>query len=682
MLQHRADAEPVDLLLLNASNFPGNAVFPYAFVQVSALARTCGLRVARLDLLGVPPHEWRQTISEALAFYVPRSIGVHLRQADSQFVSAYLPSQSASDRYHPIDDTVLLIEIIRGLSDVPVVAGGFGFSLHPERLFDLLKPDFGVVGEPDALFRQFDEVLERGPRDSIPNLIYRDSGELRRTRRVFLPPLQEPEYDDPILADLFRFYAGTRRSVAVGHAAEVDVPVEIMRGCPCRCYFCTEPAVKGRQIRTRNLDAVMVDVDFLARNGVRGFWFVCSELNMAGMEYPLTLAEHMIRFNETREGPPVTWTAYAMPNPGMTRSQLSVLLRSGYIPGCNEIVSLDDTNLKATKMPYRADDAIGFVRDIHELGQLDANPIGGPPLRLDLFLGNNRADCQAVSETLRRFDRENLRELFPWSSTIRATRLYEMHRSEHGVAESTAFSVTRAGRVDVDFVNPTFAYSPAIARELGTEAEVDRFFTFVQDTFLSRRHELDFDVARWLVASVSPEDLASVFRSSPFAAFCCSLIETAKGNTSTDRRVSEATRLSAEQLLNSPTSSSVHECYAAASTGVASQLAALRLAAEIVTRLNAPSFDTVLRRVGCGVDERAGEELTRYRLMEALYSRYDSIEEVVDDALDGETRTTRPVDWFHLMLFLNEKNVQIVPAYRRLLFGVRDAAAVESAASI
>ena len=46
--------EPSDLLLLNASNLPTTPIFPYAFVQVTALARRFGLRVARFDFVGLP----------------------------------------------------------------------------------------------------------------------------------------------------------------------------------------------------------------------------------------------------------------------------------------------------------------------------------------------------------------------------------------------------------------------------------------------------------------------------------------------------------------------------------------------------------------------------------------------------------------------------------------------------
>lgn len=44
----------VDLLLLSASNYPALPIYPYAFVQVSALAARHGLTTARLDLLHTP----------------------------------------------------------------------------------------------------------------------------------------------------------------------------------------------------------------------------------------------------------------------------------------------------------------------------------------------------------------------------------------------------------------------------------------------------------------------------------------------------------------------------------------------------------------------------------------------------------------------------------------------------
>ncbi|NUR28894.1 MAG: hypothetical protein HOV83_24145, partial [Catenulispora sp.] len=46
------------MLLVNASNYPALPVYPYAFVQVSAIAARSGRTVRRLDLLGHERREW------------------------------------------------------------------------------------------------------------------------------------------------------------------------------------------------------------------------------------------------------------------------------------------------------------------------------------------------------------------------------------------------------------------------------------------------------------------------------------------------------------------------------------------------------------------------------------------------------------------------------------------------
>ena len=48
-----------DLLLLNATNLPWRPIFPYAFVQVSAIARRNGLSVRVVDMLDVPQERWQ-----------------------------------------------------------------------------------------------------------------------------------------------------------------------------------------------------------------------------------------------------------------------------------------------------------------------------------------------------------------------------------------------------------------------------------------------------------------------------------------------------------------------------------------------------------------------------------------------------------------------------------------------
>ena len=253
--------EPSDLLLLNASNLPATPIFPYAFVQVTASARRFGLRVARFDFVGLPKQRWPMLLADLIARHRPRMIGLHLRQADTVVASDYLPPPEGDPAKYflPVDDTALLLHHIRALTKLPVVAGGFGFSAHPLRTAQRLGVDFGVQGEPDGFFERWEDVLAGRHLDQVPNLIFRQGRRFRANPRVFYPPSPEGEYDETLIAELVRFYG--ERPLLDGTL--VHAPVEIARGCPFRCYFCNEPAVKGREVRYRPWAAVQQDLDLL-----------------------------------------------------------------------------------------------------------------------------------------------------------------------------------------------------------------------------------------------------------------------------------------------------------------------------------------------------------------------------------------------------------------------------------
>ncbi len=145
-------SETIDLLLVNASNYPGQPIYPYAFVQVSALARRHGLHVVRHDFLETPESEWFPTLAHLISSCQPRMVGFHVRQADSQYIPQYkriLSATPSAIRYFPVDDTKLLIEEVRRLTSVPIVVGGFGFAVHTHRMLEFLRPDYGVRGDPD-----------------------------------------------------------------------------------------------------------------------------------------------------------------------------------------------------------------------------------------------------------------------------------------------------------------------------------------------------------------------------------------------------------------------------------------------------------------------------------------------------------------------------------------------------
>ena len=350
--------ERVDLLLLNASNLVTEPIFPFAFVQVSAVARRFGVKVARFDLVGIERSRWRVLLKDLLAKHQPRMIGVHLRQADSEVALDYLPPPDGDPAayYLPVDDTRELLREIHLLTRVPVVIGGFGFTMQPLRTARQLAVDFGVQGEPDGFFASFEDVLARRNLDKIPNLVFRQGRGYRANPRVFYPPSSNGDYDDAMVTELIAFY-GERPFLS---DTPPHVPVEIARGCPCRCYFCNEPEVKGRKVHYRAWSAVEQDLARLDCHGIRLVWLVCSEINIHPKR-AVEIARRMAAINRGRRRERrIRWSAYNIPR--MSGADLQLMLAAGYEPGWNDFPSFDDRNLARCRVPFRKQEAMDYYR--------------------------------------------------------------------------------------------------------------------------------------------------------------------------------------------------------------------------------------------------------------------------------------------------------------------------------
>lgn len=180
----------IDLLFMNLSNFPERPVYPYAFVQVSALARKAGLSIERWDGLDLSREHQHLYISQLLEQYEPRVIGFTIRQADSTVGSDYLDEVTGlhkKDAWFPMEDTYTAIQHIRTLSKATIMIGGFTFTVAPESTMQYFQADLGILGEADDFFANFEAVLA-GNYASVANLIYPDKDGWKQNQRVFFPP--------------------------------------------------------------------------------------------------------------------------------------------------------------------------------------------------------------------------------------------------------------------------------------------------------------------------------------------------------------------------------------------------------------------------------------------------------------------------------------------------------------
>ncbi|MGH3850429.1 MAG: hypothetical protein ACRDRT_12130, partial [Pseudonocardiaceae bacterium] len=378
--------------------------------------------------------------------------------------------------------------------------GGFGFSTQGEALMNRLKPDFGVVGEPDDMFAHFDDVLAHRHLDRIANLTYRSGGAYAFNPRVFLPPANHVEYNEAIFRDLFNFYGEER----ITGPEALHVPVEIQRGCPHRCYFCTEPTVKGRRHRTRDLDVVMADIRFLADRDVSRVWLVCSEINIGNNKLLFEMADRMRELNRGRTKH-MAWSSYVLPNPQLERDEIRALLNSAFEPSWNQFTSYHDENLKKTRVPYRARHAIKsqlyWLEEEEDFRREQGRP--AQPLRLDMFLGNSYATAETVSTTLRVANELRFADRFDDALITRATRVFDLGEGLIGDSAESAYTFTPRGRLDeIDLLYPTFSYPQELVKELGSAMAVDAFFAYVEDTFLSHAQRSRHDWRTFLTEAV------------------------------------------------------------------------------------------------------------------------------------------------------------------------------------
>lgn len=491
--------DKLDFLFLNLSNLPGRPVFPYAFVQVSALARRAGLSVVRWDSLDLSLDDKLDCIEHLIRKHQPRAIGFTVRQADSVAADNYLAinQQAPKSPWFPVEETRAAIARVRQVSTAKIIVGGFNFTVNGIKAAEYLQPDFGIMGEPDDFFRHFEAVLA-GQTEGVANLLYPVNGVWQQNPRVFYGPHDECEYTPQIIDEIFRFHG--ERALRNAHLETVpglgsykdtglSIAIEIARGCPCSCAFCCEPLVKGKVVRRRSLDVVEAEMRHLLTYGLRYFWFICSELNTC-KKHVMELAERILRLNAGLARP-IFWRAYFLPGV-FDKDDLRILRRSGLlIEQSGAFTTLDDQNLERMREPYRVKNAVQQIKDFMELDQEpEFAHMRQPRWVLWSWLGNPFANFDSLRATLEIFQREQLDLKYDEADSYPALRVYEcLHRLPPD-ARGAALTVTGTPHQDPGLIHPSYYYNAEFVRHFGSIDHVHQFMHYVSITFLSRQYRL------------------------------------------------------------------------------------------------------------------------------------------------------------------------------------------------
>ena len=490
----------------------GFPVFPYAFIQIPAIARQVGIEVVCKDLLRIPKETWKKTLQTLIQQHKPVMILITLRNTDSLNPQDYEPQESKEERgsaYFPIERTKELIAIIRMVSDLKIAVGGFGFSVMPNEIMDYLRPDFGVVGDPNGFFRYFDDIQQENYQ-KVANLLFFQNDQLISNPRRFYPPFSDTEYTSQVITEMMAFYEAFPAPGFQG------APIEIMRGCNHSCVFCSEPHVKGNQVRYRDLSAVIGDIEILVEDGITQLYIVSSELNPEGNKFVLELADRIHIFNEEQpEDRKVTWYGanYLL---NFNNDEYERLHRSGFAGGWFDITALDDENARAMRTPYRNKDLLTHLKPYAQFKRKQATPIsknesseGDVIIGWTMFLGNPATTIETIRKTLQIANQNGLSQYFNHCGISTTIRVFDYEKPNQATL-NTAYSVTpELERTNYRQINPSFAPPPALLQDFGSADKISQLFKYLAETYLSTKYKKTRDWHNFLKGNTTALSIES-----------------------------------------------------------------------------------------------------------------------------------------------------------------------------
>jgi radical SAM superfamily enzyme YgiQ (UPF0313 family) len=299
-------------------------------------------------------------------------VGITLRNTDD---CAFTSRQSFLDEFAGIVHTV------RGHTGAPVVLGGVGFSVMPERVLARCEADAGTWGEGEFAMVALADGADRAGRiargeawHDVPNLVWRGEDGWQRN-----PPTTPSLADLPAMS---RRWLDNRRYFGEGGQAGF----ETKRGCPGQCIYCADPLAKGRVTRARPPEAVVDELENLLALGIDHLHTCDSEFNLPE-RHAIAVCREMVRRGL---GSKLRWYAYCTPAP--FSSELARLMREAGCVGVNFGADHGDAAmLRRLGRGYAPEDILSATRRCREQAMA---------VMLDLLLGAPGETRDGIARTI------------------------------------------------------------------------------------------------------------------------------------------------------------------------------------------------------------------------------------------------------------------------------------------
>jgi len=248
----------VRVLLVSANREEVNMLtLPLGLACVAEATRSAGHEVEMIDLIGRDDADLG--IGRAIDSIRPEVIGISIRNIDDQ---------NMDGTRFLLDIAGRIVSLCRAATDAPIVLGGAGYSIFPESALAYLGADMGIRGEGEQAFPALLERLSKNrPLSDLPGL-YRP-GIAPPTEWRPEPQLERLPWPKPSC------WPQAQRS-----NPQLWIPVQIRRGCPLGCVYCSTASIEGRRIRTCAPDKAAERMDELVRAGFSRFFFTDNIFNL------------------------------------------------------------------------------------------------------------------------------------------------------------------------------------------------------------------------------------------------------------------------------------------------------------------------------------------------------------------------------------------------------------------